>query len=1302
MKTKLGQQSGFAMLTALFLILAITLAISNAFINLSGNQKQSSRSDAKIVAQAAALSAIDASVHEIQKYVSEHAHAEIPFPLTDTDDKVEGSVLLNIANNFKLAYPDAGPIHLESVEIKEVAPSDALGKTYEIRVRTKDAYNQAQSQMVQKVRMNRGSLYDFAVYSGKDLEFAPGPNATIQGPVFSNGNIFISTGIDSEIVFKQPDLLNGDPPPDRIDYVLGSAKNIYFGFKPVVARNYVNLVSPQVKNAYDDEYGGNFRGYYDPKLNHGAEIPPGQETSQNPLPRIYFMKNQVLDMATNLLQPNKYSIYIEKRDLARTRTRLGFSDFYRGNYYYEFHLRPSLISFHVGNYYGGPKNCTLDGIGNQADDCKMSLSGATGPDTFSQLDFSTPNPADPPLDIQLNAANTALDVKDYDPLVNPEFATWRTQQNGLKRDSSEGEPLILERAPIASIPLGDLPTGTTPHILIEPVSKDDSLSVIGQKFETKADLNGLKVLCIDSNCTQLGFFVKGKGGNPGEWGLTEGAQCFEDKRLNGRFRVQRVNLSELVAKWKQEKLGTSGVFYFQTKPFSELPPQSGEKIDASGDCAGLPVRMVILENGTKLLNDGMTFVTNGRMWVNLSSGGGNFNVVNRIDLSDAFANTDETRTHCVIDNEVRPDQKWPNCHVPPVALISDSFGVFETEIGSLAYGEGNVDRDYILNAAVVTGQLASTLERTSKKCDGKPKTFTNLIECFDNTLGIDGHPWLGNNINKDFFEISQYAPHTFGGVSLNPNYYTPPTEFLWLACPKGLNEDGTPIDRRECNIFFNPDKATFHYRRVTLIRQMLEDLKLEVALYQTFRTDYPGFNLPPAPISTIPLAVNNPPEEPEEGSLEHYIERARQLELLVTDYSTGRGSVETFRSEVIGLTQSMVMHMPVLANVPVDSRGINRPAGTGSTTDYQKILYYAANEPVDEANKMVGLMKNVAGNNPIYPQTSQLKPGSTTEYEPSTLNWYPEGENSFNPNDSASGSALSNAAFFAANRLDQRQIYWREVKIDFTTVPTEWPIPMNAHHRYFDHHDSQVKDSLNKRVHAAHEEPIASPMVNGVYFNMMHIPSLRGIVYMIIADLKLNRVCSQGQIGDETNPGTIQRCTHEYTGFHLLGIRDAHRYAQMSGDAEAPVIDGVSQNLQPYVGRAYGGAAYEYGRTQPLYDVRYSGGLENLINLQDKWQYETGPVDDKQPVQRKLHFSGTMTVPWDAKELIKRRAYTLSPCSGSDCFGPAYWNSNPKPDYTAPERFFDYNESLSSSPPPSTPSVFGLKRFTVKYEKMDE
>jgi hypothetical protein len=98
-----------------------------------------------------------------------------------------------------------------------------------------------------------------------------------------------------------------------------------------------------------------------------------------------------------------------------------------------------------------------------------------------------------------------------------------------------------------------------------------------------------------------------------------------------------------------------------------------------------------------------------------------------------------------------------------------------------------------------------------------------------------------------------------------------------------------------------------------------------------------------------------------------------------------------------------------------------------------------------------------------------------------------------------------------------------------------------------------------------------------------------------------------------------------------------------------------------------------------LYTPKYSGGLENLINFQEKWLYTV----DSTTYQRTFRFGGVMTAAWHSTNLEKTS-------------GPAFYKTSY---YSEPVRKSQYDRDLKGKPPAGTPGLYSFKR--LRFQELD-
>ncbi len=114
----------------------------------------------------------------------------------------------------------------------------------------------------------------------------------------------------------------------------------------------------------------------------------------------------------------------------------------------------------------------------------------------------------------------------------------------------------------------------------------------------------------------------------------------------------------------------------------------------------------------------------------------------------------------------------------------------------------------------------------------------------------------------------------------------------------------------------------------------------------------------------------------------------------------------------------------------------------------------------------------------------------------------------------------------------------------------------------------------------------------------------------------------------------------------------------------------VATLSQPYKGAGYL-TDFDY---MPLWVPMYSGGLENLINLQESWGNT-----------KTLHVRGNLMCLWDS--------VSLETTSGGVTTPAFYRNTY----YAAPTRDYRFDTSLRTNPPPASPDVIEVQRTERAY-----
>jgi hypothetical protein len=274
------------------------------------------------------------------------------------------------------------------------------------------------------------------------------------------------------------------------------------------------------------------------------------------------------------------------------------------------------------------------------------------------------------------------------------------------------------------------------------------------------------------------------------------------------------------------------------------------------------------------------------------------------------------------------------------------------------------------------------------------------------------------------------------------------------------------------------------------------------------------------------------------------------------------------------------------------------------------------------------------------------------------------------------------------------KFYWREPWFDFGMVP-EWKIPMNitglftgAENNY-EYKNSALDTSwyTGTRVSTTsrnvyYKVNATDPNPGNLYLrghDLAHpkpeaaVPPLPGMLQYVFDPVRMIGMRTIGWV--QTCTGSNGSIPPEETGGVSWGGATgcSTMYVDLPDATREHEIVGADPNRKHHhnMNALYGGyIAYNWsGYYLPLYRAKFSGGYENLINLQNNWKYGTE--------RRTIYFSGTTTAPWYARESLK--------ADGSPAFyGISY--------YTAPVRRFDYDESLSTEPPPAAPSTYTVNR----------
>lgn len=1303
MKILSKDERGYALLATIFIVILITSGLTGSFLNMTRQgrsiQKFKDRSEMNGYAQTV-VAAVEnlfydyVIIHSTYPGFSPDNNREVCDPCTSSGevffkDRILGRIpFLTTEMSF---VKNPANISLDpEIRVRQVGdstdPADAV-REYEVMVAMVNTRSGERLAIKQKLEVRTGTLFDFSIFYDDDLEIAPGPESSIQGPIFTNGDIYLMSGKSSDFAtnaglklllpFSNP----SNPHPQK--YILKSHGDIYFYFKRAMAENYM-LNSQEFSGA--DVYIANLPSYYfealgvgniaalEAKVANGDKLPEitppwnvhqsdwcdysktyagcqleNLETENRFFPYFYYFSNGAeLGSYTGSLPATRISLY----DSTGT-SSLGI-------------LVQSYSRFSnsaIGTVYHAPR---MGPYYYPYTQYRISISPAFDVTNFPEL-YSNWSP-EHPVATRKNVTGETHPLKEKmdNPLKDPQW-------HGI---GSGDSALIMDNVDIKALPLGVAnpdPLDINPnHLLIEPSKisippnplTDDSPETLKLKYQYNADIN---VRCKDSACVT--YEVCLKGANPScsgasNFNFVDITSSIYDYRLIGSYRTLTLYMDKLREYFLDNLPGTDadgtafgnerfrdGVsVYVQTLPMldSQGVPQ--------GNAEGNSVRLVRVKDSptaaypgaipSALQSEtitGLTIATNGRLWVQ-----GDFNTYFGYSASGIPEGV------CTYDNIINQA-----CKVPPAAIFSDSFGILssqweDTHGPSTSLDNRNVTNDIHLNAAIVTGFLESSLRRK----------YSTLPE----------HSW---HQQFPFLPSDLTGPDAKGLYYLNtstPDFDQAKSASSWW--PEWAKAPGAKIPVVTCDV----DKAN---NPVPLVPVQgckpfvgVPSVRLYYKHYLTGYTDKPinchgGWgrilgSVPSGEPGTIPINDWGCLESDTPGAPTRY---ADWRSFACREGITFEGAMLPSESPYLNLS----------CRITADPLN---PVGK-PTEIYNAWRLDVSSNPSSEMisarpNKFTGLLPGVT-----------VIDSKSNNADPSDDLWAQDKSGNLiykvlNATAGAPGGQLKSGSMF--------QFY---LFCPYGICSNDYP---------------ELRNRNGSIVNCSGLDPNASTCTSsGWSFSNSYKPFLEPLYEKLqIADQHGNPLYWYSWNGSWASPGMPYR--------NFVIVKLVNPYPAGSIDPSSPVqVPEVGKyyfknwTCHPASGNCSSGSGKIYLREcdfavlegsktaifvpsqQPilyyawhwyerLYDAKYSGGYENLINFQENWRDLS---DTTQDIRRKVFFSGVTTAPWFSEE--------LKTSGGS----PAYYETGY---YRAPERTYDYNEALRDDPPPGTPKLFSVTQETIQKE----
>ncbi|HOW87852.1 MAG TPA: type II secretion system protein [Candidatus Omnitrophota bacterium] len=1308
-------ERGYALLATILIVILIVSGLTGAFLNMTRQgrsiQRLKDRAEMSLYAQAV----VEAVESLFYSYVITHAtypnfsseqKNEVcdPCVSTDTAGFFRTKALANIQSLTSHMPYIKDPANLNSipeVRVRQIGsstePADAV-REYEVTVAMVNTRSGERLAVKQKLEVRAGTLFDFSIFYDDDLEIAPGPESSIQGPIFTNGDVYLMSGRTSDFAtnaglkFLLPYTNPLNPHPQN--YILKSHGDIYFYFKRAMAENYM-LNSQEFSGA--DAYIANLPPYYLEALGVSdlaslkARVAGGEKlpevtppwnvhqsdwcdyskiyagcqlekdgTENRFFPYFYYFSNGAeLGNYNGVIPVTRISVYdssgASPLNIGTTPTGV---------------LVQSYSRFAAGTVYHAPR---MGPYAYPWTAYRVSVSPAFDVTNFPKL-YSGWSP-EHPVATRKNVTGESHPLKEKmdNPLKDPQWG-------GV---SSQGNILIMDNVDPKALPIGVAnpdPSNINPnHLLIEPVEESDSVEIKNLKYQGIADID---IRCANSLCTAHSVCVKGEypcfssSAAPEEF-IDYG--WIYDYRLKGRYRTLTLFMDKLRKYFldripRTDATGTAlGNEYFRDgiSIYIQTLPMLDSLGVPQGDAEDNSVRLVRVKDSAAATYPGaipsalqsgkitgMTLATNGRLWVQ-----GDFNIYYGYNESGAPGGV------CSYDEIIQQ-----TCKVPPVAIFSDSFGILSKEWKD-AYGAStsldsrNVGNDLSLNTAVVTGFLESRLERRYSSLPG-PRWNTNGIDAKYLTGPVNGIYYL--KVSHPDFDLAKtsmsYWPEwakTAGDTEIpvvtcevDKTTYTPPLTASVAGCLGYVGVPSVALHSSYVLTGYSPncwnclgvrnpsytgvptgEGSAVSHTGDTCAADVASGAPLRHSEYRNIGACRDGSDLNGAVIPTENPYYNSPCRITATNG-------AIPGEINFTEiYNAWRRDDAGNHISLITTNESYFSGLPSMNPYEkLDSK----------SNDVDPITNQAdPSNDIWDQDRGGFLIYKVPGASPGEPG-GQLKAAGKYRFFlfcPYGIcsNAYPElkAKNGWFVSCSGADSAPSSGACSFEGRNDVfkpeyknflEPLYERLQMADQHGNPLYWYRNYSSSSPGYRYRDFLVIKLVNPYPAASIDPGSSSQVIGQYYFK--------------------NRTC---------HPALGTSCSSGANKIYL-------RACDISSSGLGGYLNAIEQvNYPPNL-------HYSYPYYERLYDVKYSGGYENLINFQENWRDLSDPSED---IRRRVFFSGVTTAPWFSEELKKSDG------------APAYYGTDY---YRAPERTYDYNETLRDDPPPGTPKLFSVAQKTGQKE----
>ena len=766
---RIQNKNGSVLILAIFFVIALMTVIPGAMLQMGRNSREVQR-----YVDHVPLSLVSDSIGERAiKLISDFVIQNSRFPSAAGNGKITETVGGKTFEQFLLDWyadspsgfksrrvtdaPSLGAIQVDRVELKEVDfQGDALRRQYVVTVELKQTASGYPMRLEHEFVINNARLFDFSVFYNENIEIGAGPDFELQGPIFSNKDVYMMNNYDRNGNGNTLTLRRSDDFDDPISgtpekYVVHSAGHTYFYFNRALARNYLlplyrSALPPDLQNPPQDM--------------EVLSVPVSGASLQ--VPKFYFFSDQALwnRDAANIKDPDNI---IKIQDAG-------------GTYPLLTHPSGAVNAIDYGLDYGE----NVPGLyrfymfpaqyGTPGYDYNLSLSPAMNPANVPALD---------PAWVPANPVSSS-------PEPNPLWTSLTASVLSTAKDN----------VPRKDIPIGDPNHPSKAHVLIEPLTgifppgnqgirpvvpytnnvpmPSDSPEVAIAKLESLAQKEGLDLYAKVTGFTTIKVSDDLKKLVDARAVRTTNAISvlfprIYDYRFGLSATVLEIDIAKLITfldsdprKLLEKPEGV--LIYVHTYPMNETGYGNVKK-----------ARFVKLINGHRLPEHGLTIATPGRLFIQ-----GDYNTFDYTKGRDCDTSEWDVSGQCT---------------VPPAAIISDSAVILSKQWqdswnGATSIATRTVTEDVMVNTAFATGYLISQLSERYKNTalssvNGSFDCFNNITsgECqFNPSADYSEKPGGDPRYNFEFYgNLSSGFYTTYYNFSTHQSSKTPGPGYVLLG-----------------------------------------------------------------------------------------------------------------------------------------------------------------------------------------------------------------------------------------------------------------------------------------------------------------------------------------------------------------------------------------------------------------------------------------------------------------------------------------------------------------------------------------